>query len=127
VKLRRVYRRYQEWEEIRFNMWGRVDNREEYLRKAIEFTGNYDIYGKYMLKVIKTWPVSCENALTDLSINRKAWLGHAAVALAFRCPEDITRQAWRFLTDVQQEKANEKAERAISKWEYDYRKSKKLY
>ncbi len=55
-------------------MWGRVSNRSEFIKKAIEFTGNYKLYGSFMDRVVNEWPVSCENALTDYYMNRKAWI-----------------------------------------------------
>ena len=119
----RVYRKYEDWEEIRFNMWGTVSNRKGSLDEAIKFTGNHKLYGKYMNRVIHEWPISCENALTDYSINRRAWVGHAACALALKIPEDITRQAWSKLTYEQQLLANKEAERAIQAWEYNYIKN----
>lgn len=108
-------------------MWGSVDDVKSMLQKAIEFTGNHKLYGEYMQKVIREWPISCENALTDYLLNRKAWIGHAACAMAIQCPENITRKAWRFLTYEQQYLANEQARRAIQSWENNYIESKKLY
>ena len=124
---KRVYHPYLDWEEIRFNMWGEVDNRKEWVQKAIEFTGNHKLYGSYMMRVTKEWPISCENALTDTSLNRRAWIGHAAVALAIQCPEDIVREAWKHLTDEQQLLANQEANAAIAAWEHAYIKDKGLY
>lgn len=126
MKLVRVYRDYREWEEIKFNMWGKVENKELFLKKAIDFTSNHSLYGQYMFRVANEWPVSCENALTDNLINKKAWIGHAACALAIQCPEDITRLAWSYLTDEQQFLANNEAERAIEHWTLNYIKSKSL-
>lgn len=120
MKFKRVYRPYWEWEEVDANMWGEVANRTAALRKAVEFTGDHKLYGRFMERVIREWPNSCENALTDYSINRKAWVGHAAVALAHGIPEDITRQAWGELTDEQRLLANREAERAIQQWENRY-------
>jgi hypothetical protein len=102
-------------------MWGIVEDRQEFLKVAIEFTGNHREYGKWMRKVIKQWPISCEHNLTAVTMNRKAWLGHAACALAIKCPEDIVRQAWSHLTEEQQRKANEQAERTIKAWEKRYK------
>lgn len=121
--MQRVWVPIDQWEEIRFNMWGEVSNRHRFLEKAIIFTGNHRLYGKYMLRVTYEWPRSCLNALTDLSLNRKAWIGHAATALALRCPEDITRQAWGVLSDGQRLLANEQASRAIQSWEMRYQQS----
>ena len=84
---------------------------------AIEFTGDAELYGSYMLRVTQEWPNSCEHNLTDRSQNRRAWIGHAAVALAIQCPEDIVRSAWSRLSEKQQIDANAQADAAIRSWE----------
>lgn len=122
----RIFHHYKKWEEIKYNMWGTVKEKEKYLKKAIKFTGNHKLYGKYMMRVVKEWKFSCEHNLTDTSQNRQAWLGHAACALAFKCSEDIVRKAWRYLTDKQRDLANKQAENAILYWENE-RKNKRLY
>ena len=127
IKLRRVYHDVAEWEEVSHNMWGDVKNRKWSLEAAINFTGDAKLYGSYMLRVIREWPVSCENALTDNLLNKKAWVGHAAVALALGIPEDITRDAWGHLDDEQQLLANKEASRAIQTWEHSYIKDNELY
>lgn len=121
--MKRVWVPIDQWEELHHNMWGEAQNRATLLRRAILFTGNHRLYGRYMQRVIQEWPNSCLNALTDQSINRRAWIGHAATALAIRCPEDITRQAWSFLSHEQQALANRQADRAIQSWEMRHRKS----
>jgi len=125
-KLKRVYHPHNKWEEIKFNMWGDVVDVKGWLEKAIAFTGDHELYGSYMFRVIDEWPISCENALTDQYINKKAWIGQAAVALAIKCPGHITRKAWRDLTDEQKFLANKQAERAIRTWQDNYIESKKL-
>ena len=122
----KVYHPFNLWEEVKFNMWGKVDDKSAYLSKAIDFTGDWDLYGSWMLKVITDWPISCENSLTDTSMNRRAWIGHAAVAYAIQCPEDIVRLAWGKLTDEQRILANRKADEAIELWERMYIKDKGL-
>ncbi len=115
--LNKIWHPYWKWEETNFNMWGKVDDRADYLERAIKFTGDAEKYGSYMHRVINEWLYSCEHNLTDRSQNRKAWLGHAACALAFQCPEDIVRQAWSYLSEQQQIAANAQAEAAIKEWE----------
>ena len=127
MKLKRVYHPYWDWEEIDFNMWGDVSCRKKAIAKAINFTSDHRCYGRFMMRVISEWPISCENALTDSNLNRKAWVGHAACALALALPEHIVRAAWGDLTDEQRVLANREAERAIATWEHNYRKSKKLH
>ena len=115
--LHRVYIPYDKWEEVEHNMWGESADKQKDLAVAIELTGNAPLYGSYMWRVITEWPNSCVNALTDSSLNRRAWLGHAACALAHRLPEYIVREAWGYLTDEQRLLANREAERAIQLWE----------
>lgn len=116
---KRIYHPIHKWEEIPANMWGDVTDREAYLARAIEFTGDHKRYGSFMRRVVSEWPFSCENALTDHALNKKAWIGHAACALALGCSEDITREAWGRLTDEQRLLANKEAARAIQIWEND--------
>jgi hypothetical protein len=125
-KFKRVYHPYELWEEIKFGMWDDVSDEKEWLEKAILFTGDHKLYGSFMMRVVSEWPISCENALTDYNINRRAWVGHAASALGIGCPEHITRKAWRFLSYEQQYLANEEASRAIRAWENNYFKSQQL-
>lgn len=108
-------------------MWGEVDDRAAWIEKAIVFTGDAEQYGHYMMRVVNEWPISCENALTDYALSQKAWIGHAACALAMHCPEDIVRLAWGKLKDEQQFLANAKAARAIQEWSITYAKGKGLY
>lgn len=126
MKLKRVWVPIESWEELHWNMWGEVPNRKRYLEKAVIFTGNYRLYGRYMKRVVQEWPNSCLNALTDQALNRRAWIGHAACALALRCPEDITRQAWGLLTYEQRLLANREADRAIQSWEMCYLQGQRI-
>jgi hypothetical protein len=98
-------------------MWGKTNERGKYLEWAIEFTGNAELYGFYMRRVVREWKYSCEHNLSTGALNRRAWVGHAACALANDCPEDIVRQAWGHLTQEQRDAANSEADKAIKEWE----------
>ena len=108
------------WEDV--GMWRNADRneREEFLNKAISFTGDAEKYGAAMLEVLDHFPIACEHNLTDLHQNRLAWIGHAACYLAFECPEDVVRQAWGTLSEDQKSKANAKAQFAVTKWESEH-------
>lgn len=109
---------YTLWEDFLNGMYRHVSKKEEeiFLKKALDFTKDFNLWGEYMLKVLKEWPISCEQNLTDQNINQRAWIGQAACCLAFKCPESITRMAWGYLTEEQQAKANYQADLAIYKW-----------
>lgn len=113
----RIYHPYHLWEEVQFDMWGSVKQRDKYLKAAIDLSKDHKRYGSYMKRVVENWKYSCEHNLTNLTQNRKAWLGHAAASLAIGCPEDIMREAWGYLTQGEQDAANAEAEKYIREWE----------
>jgi hypothetical protein len=118
--MKRIYHPYNVWEDWINGMWRKLANTEEestFEERAIEFTGNADLYGSFMLLVIEKWPMACQHNLTEKAMNRRAWVGHAAACLAFSCPEYITRRAWWKLTQEQRDAADAKADEAISAWE----------
>ena len=118
----RVWHPYWLWEDWKAGMWRKVsaDERKSMLKKAIEFTGNHELYGQYMLRAVREWPIACEHNLTEEAMNRLAWIGHAATCIAIDCPEDITRQAWGYLTQQQRDDANRQAEIALNEWMRTY-------
>jgi len=108
-------------------MWGDVEDKKKALEQAVVFTSNHKLYGKWMMKVVSDWPISCENALTDSSLGQKAWIGHAAVAYALQIPEDIVRKAWGLLDDNQRKLANREARKAIQVWQSNYTAGDELH
>lgn len=115
-QIKQVWHDVRDWEEVAHNMWGESMDAKADLHTAIGFTADHELYGSFMRRVADEWPISCENALTDPHLNQKAWIGHAAVALAHGIPEDITRKAWAYLSDEQKHLANQEAKRAIELW-----------
>jgi hypothetical protein len=124
--VKQIFYHYELWEDYKAGMWETLpkEQEEEYLQRAIEFTGNAEEYGKAMLRVIKEWKISCEQNLTARGINHQAWIGHAAACIEHKIPEYITRLAWSFLSEEQQKKANKKADEAIKLWRQEYRRKK---
>lgn len=118
----RIWHPYWLWEENKYNMWGHVEIRYSWLQRAVEFTSDHKLYGKWMMKVVKDWKYSCEHNLSNIESNRRAWLGHAAVAYYMKCPEDIVRAAWAYLDEKQQQAANDEADKAIAYWEKKFKK-----
>lgn len=107
-------------------MWDAPKDKMKQLEDAIRFTSNHALYGQYMMRVVLEWKYSCENALTDNYLSHKAWVGHAAAAMAIGVPESVTREAWGHLTHEQQLLANKEAERAIQTWKYNRIKDREL-
>lgn len=112
--MKRIYHTHDKWEDL--GMWFKNPFN---LQEAIDFTGNSELYGEWMWKVVCNWPLSCEHNLTATG-NRRAWLGHAACFMAIGCPESITRQAWGYLSEQQRIDADQKATDCIEIWEWQH-------
>lgn len=117
--MRRIYHPYWQWEDYKAGMWRKLaaDEESEMLQLAIDFTGDAEQYGSFMLRVANEYIYACEHNLSDTGMNRRAWIGHAACNLAIHCPEYLTRRAWWMLTPEQRIAADAKADEAIAHWE----------
>lgn len=122
IQIKQVWIPYWDWEDWINGMWRSVSKEEEkeFLQKAILFTGDNFSYGSAMVRVIKAWPKTMINSLTNPSINKRAFVGHCACCFEFNCPEYITRLAWRELTQLQRDLADMQAENAIQSWRKEY-------
>ena len=74
--------------------------------------------------VLDLWVISSEENLSNTRANRKAWLGQAACSFNHKAPERVTRKAWKYLTEEEQVKANNIANKLIHLYES---KSRKLH
>lgn len=63
-----------------------------------------------------SWPVAASVNLTSPHVNRRAWLGQAAVCIRLGIPAAVTKQAWHLLTDEQRDAANATADRVLQEW-----------
>jgi len=73
-----------------------------------------------MTFVTHHWLTSSEQHLTNMSRNRKAFLGQAACCFSHGAPEYLTKLAWFNLDEKTQKKANEVASEVIKDWEEKY-------
>lgn len=123
-KIKRVFHRYEKCEEYQSNMWKAIpiEQRQEKQEYSRNLMIEHDAFFDACMLVIGAWPYSCEAALTASTMNHQAWIGHAACAYNHGAPEDITRLAWRELTEEQQDLANAAADRAILNWKENYLK-----
>ena len=118
-KMKQKFYDYTQWEDYKNGMWSLCEKNKEpiLLQTAIKFTSDASLYGEWMLKIIKEWPITCMQNLSEITPGRRAFIGHCAVSLALNIPEYITRMAWGFLTIEQQNKANQQADYVIQQWE----------
>lgn len=103
-------------------MWKMVppNEREQYVTASAALMRDPAAFEAAMCKAVDQWPNSCEAALTASVMNHQAWIGHAGCAVNHDAPEELTRLAWRMLTQSEQDAANAAADRAIQYWRDNY-------
>ena len=115
--MKRIYHHYEQWEDYKNGMYAECkEGRAERVIKAAEILGTPQICTKAMEKVISEWQISTEYNLSNIGINRKAWLGQAACSCYANIHEDETREAWGLMTEEQRVEANRIAQKLINKW-----------
>ena len=100
-------------------MWGncKPSETEQLIEKSYDLLRDEASFLSACRKVLKAWPYSSEHNLSAKCLNRRAWMGWAACCVSHQSTEYTTRNAWRFLTDEEQEKANVIAQTVITEWE----------
>ena len=116
--MQRIFHHYSLWEDYHAGMYDESkDGRAERVQKAAEILGTPDICRKAMKKVVAEWKIATEYNLSNLEINRKAWLGQAACSCYAGIHEDETREAWGIMTEAQRIEANRIAAVIIKEWQ----------
>lgn len=112
--INKYYTHYTNWEDWKNGMYRDVKEKEYYIKKAIECLRDpyLSMYG-----VIKEWKQSTKENLSDISSNRRSWLGQAACCYKYGVPENLTRVAWGLLTSEERINANKTADKIIKLWE----------
>ena len=80
-----------------------------------DFLANKAKFSDALEHVVTEWKHSCEHYLTNVSMNRIAWLGQAAACYALELPS-IYRGGFFILTEEKQKEANEIALVYLNKW-----------
>ena len=117
--IERIFYHYTEWEDYQAGMYDEVkEGRENRVKSAAELLGGGDLITLcYMRAVVLKQPKAAAQNLSNLGMNRRAWIGQSACNLYAGCKEDETREAWGLLSTEQRRIANDLAEFVISEWE----------
>jgi len=79
------------------------------------FLSDLDRFGSALESVTAEWVNSCEHYLTNIAMNRIAWLGQAAMCYATGVPSAF-RGGYGLLTESEQVAANELALKHLNAW-----------
>lgn len=83
------------------------------------FLGDIPRFDAALARVLAEWPVSCEQFLSNTSLNRIAWLGQSSACIDMGVPAAF-RSGFKLLSADAQTAANDKAEEWLRKWERRY-------
>lgn len=114
--MKRIYHHWERWECVKAGMYETsvlhvTDAMADYagfLRDIPRFEAALD-------RVLNEWPISCEQFLSNDSMNRIAWLGQAAMCIDTGVPR-IFRAGFMLLSRDEQRTANAVAARALDRW-----------
>jgi hypothetical protein len=117
--MKRIYVRYEEWEDYQAGMYGPPNAKPSWrhVAWATSLLADPRDLLSAMLDVSELWKVSATVNLSNRSRNRQAWLGQAACCLEVGATEAETKLAWHSLQIEQQDAANAVADKCIAIWE----------
>jgi hypothetical protein len=118
--MQQIYHNYELWECHKNGFFKSGKGLEKLSSKVIELFSNPSLTEKYMSQVVKYWKYSTEHNLTNISMNRVAWLGQAACCLYAGVPCEITKQAWHQVSEDFRNQANLIAELIILEFDKNY-------
>jgi len=113
----RVYHRWDQWECAYAGMYDSkaVIDEPEKKERYVGFFSCNDKFQRGIDRVFTEWTVSCENFLTNQSINRIAWIGQAAVCIELGLCSGYKGWFW-MLSEQKQSQANALAFYNLSSW-----------
>lgn len=115
----RIYHTWEKWECYPAGMYETTapngmtggEANETYRQLLVDTS----LFERTLLKVLRTWPKSCEHYLSNEKMNRIAWLGQAALCVHAKVPRCF-RGGFNLLTEREKREANEAALRALNIW-----------
>lgn len=120
--MKQIYHSWDKWEDHKYGFYDNISgrNKKDMINKVIEMFSDPELTEICMRKVIKEWLFSCEHNLTNLSMNRIAYLGQAACCVFAGIPSSITMEAWGLVPEEKRNIADLIADKLIKEWEVKY-------
>lgn len=121
MKNKQIFHHFSKWEDYKAGFYETTcEDIQAHIKKSIELLSNQKEFYKYAKMIINEWKYSCEQNLTDPSLNKIAYIGQSACCIANRTPAFVTRLAWSYIEEENQKKANKTAKKILKEWEYSH-------
>lgn len=117
MKINQIFHHFSKWEDNKAGFYDTTcEEYKEHIQKSIKLLSNQKEFRKYATKVITEWIFSCEQNLTDPSLNKIAYIGQSACCLANGTPAFVTRNSWSYIDEIDQRLANNTAREVLKEW-----------
>lgn len=116
--MERIHHHYEKWEDWKLGFYDNVSgkNKTDLINKVIELFSNPELIEVYMNRVISEWIYSCEQNLSNTSMNRIAYIGQAACCIYAGVTSSITMEAWSLVKKENRDIADSIASDVLKKW-----------
>ena len=117
--MKQIYHNWELWEDYKNGFYSSVkpSSKNELIFKIKELFKSRELTNLYMKNVCDNWFYSCEHNLTNLNMNRIAWLGQAASCLYCGASCFLTMNVWNMLSFLDQKESDLIAIKNIKEWE----------
>jgi len=117
--MKRYYHHWEKWECYKAGFFNNAPpeglSSDDCKSLYCEFLSDLPRFLKGIRRVFKEWKYSCEQFLSNTSINRIAWIGQSAMCIETGIPSCF-RGGFKLLTETQQQAANELARKCLVLW-----------
>jgi len=118
-KVERIYHHWEKWECVKYGFFDTVPpknlDKDDCVLEYCFFLEDLKRFNDNINNVFDNWPYSCEQFLTNPSINRIAWIGQASVCYDMKIPS-IFRHGFKLLSLENQQKADNLALERLVEW-----------
>lgn len=120
--MKRIYVKYNDWEDYNNGMYSleKLKDEEKVIKQNVVFFNNEILFFNTGMKLLDTWVNSCNENLSNININRLAWIGQASCFLNHKSPEYLTKKSWKVLENKTKIKANSVAFKILKHYEKRY-------
>jgi hypothetical protein len=117
--MERIFHPYDKWEDYTHGFYDNISgkNKNQMIQNVIDIFSNPSETKRLMQKVISEWKYSCEHNLTNMSMNRIAYLGQASCCIEHKIPSTITMESWNKVDKNYRDIADSIAKDLIKEWE----------
>jgi hypothetical protein len=115
--VKRIYHHWNDWECVPAGMYETTCalSDDEAKDACASFLRDSERFKKGLRRVLTEWPISCEQFLSNESINRIAWLGQSAMCIETGIPSQF-KGGFKRLSPAEQKTANALADRYLKLW-----------